>query len=64
MGTGYFFYKKEESLYLWTVHTEKGTCPFFSLCRGLIHQAHLLILQEIIEFEISDFNVKKKQSPF
>jgi hypothetical protein len=27
MGTGYFFGKKENCLYSWTIHTEKVACP-------------------------------------
>jgi hypothetical protein len=28
-GTDYFFWKNENSLYSWTVHTEKVACPLF-----------------------------------
>ncbi|KKM74818.1 hypothetical protein LCGC14_1396500 [marine sediment metagenome] len=28
-GTGYFFSKKENCLYSWTIHTEKVACPLF-----------------------------------
>ncbi len=28
-GTGYFFAKKENYLYSWTIHAEKVACPLF-----------------------------------
>ncbi len=29
MGTGYFFAKKKNYLYSWTIHAEKVACPLF-----------------------------------
>jgi len=34
-GTGYFFPKKEDSLYSQTLHKEKVSCPLFYLFYGI-----------------------------